>query len=60
MDPILTAVLVWQSRRRGASSDASPGAVHLLRSPRARKTGARIDGTGASSPATVSCAHNAW
>lgn len=54
MDPILTAVLVSQPRRRSASSDAGPGAMHLLRSPRARTTGVRIDGTGASSPATIS------
>lgn len=59
MDPILTAVLVWQSRRRSASSDGDPGAVHLPRPPRARKIGARTDDTGTSSPATVSSARDA-
>ena len=60
MDPILINVLIRQPRRRCATSDAGRGAVRLLRSPRARKAGARIDGTGASPPASAQCARDAW
>ena len=60
MDPILTAVLVWQPKPRSGRSDADPCVVHLPRPARAPETGARATQTGASLPAIAPFARDAW